>query len=232
MSASLRLLEGMGAPLDPAPPGGPETGAQGQPRHVVDVCRCPLVKHRHGTAAMYSTCGCRCRPCTDAAAKAKADRDKRVYLLRSPMMVNSIGSRRRIQALCRLGYSQTDQSEYLGVHLQTVNAILRRDKITLKLRNKIRRMYNDLSMKPAPDSHRARYARTVAERHGWPAVLDWDDDAIDDPKGRPHSGKKGRIRWEDEFEFLVSCGESEEQALKQLGRTPSALYKKKARAAA
>lgn len=194
---------------------------------VAKECTCPRARHQHGTNEMYSRCGCRCAKCTQAAAESVLDYTKRRYLARGALVVPALGARRRIHALCAIGYSQKAQAEYLGVSWKTVSAITggRQLRVSRALLVRIQGMYDALGMTPAPESHQARYSRTVASKHGWAPPLAWDDDTIDDPTAQPSTPEDGRYDWRTELEFLMSFGASEEQALKQLGRTKRALVK-------
>lgn len=136
--------------------------------------------HPHGHYRRYNR-GCRCRPCTDAAAARLRDYVKRRHLNRGPLLTDPTGVRRRLQALSAVGWSFSDLAVELGVSPQAVYDATRREKVGPQLRRKVEELYDRLSMTPGP----SRYARTNARRHGWPPPLAWDDAAIDDPQSEP-----------------------------------------------
>ena len=133
--------------------------------------------------------------------------------------VPQIGAQRRIRALCAIGWDQTYQSEYSGI---STRSLKRCTQITRRVHEAVCRMYEDLSMKPGPSI----YSKAAAKANNWAPPLAWDDDALDDPDAKPYSGRDGKYDWQTDYEFLISCGESEEQALKKVGRKKSALDKR------
>lgn len=95
--------------------------------------------------------------------------------------VDAAGTRRRVQALMALGYSMSVQAAHLGKTVSNFYKVLRNPKVFASTARAVRDLYNALSMTPAPLSHGAKLARSMAARNGWPTPVAWDDDLIDLP---------------------------------------------------
>lgn len=96
--------------------------------------------------------------------------------------VDSIGTQRRAQALCAIGYSLSDQARRLGYPVSAYHrSMLRAERVTAGRARAVRDLYDELAMTPGP----SRRARLDAAKKGWPPPLAWDD--IDDPDEIPCS---------------------------------------------
>ncbi|WP_102509103.1 hypothetical protein [Sanguibacter massiliensis] len=94
-----------------------------------------------------------------------------------------IGTRRRIRALLAIGWTHDLIAAAAGLPERRTVTLLSQAGHLCSLENheRIKRVYNELSMTPGPsETNRAR-ARKF--RHVPP--LAWDDDTIDDPSARP-----------------------------------------------
>lgn len=98
----------------------------------------------------------------------------------STQHVSGVGTRRRIRALMAIGWSHAAMRAKSGV-LTAVALNQKGDLVTRAMYDRVRALYDDLSMTPGP-SAKTR-ARAVAA--GYPPPLSWDDDAIDDPAATP-----------------------------------------------
>lgn len=107
---------------------------------------------------------------------------------RAAKQVNPTGTRRRLQALATLGYSYPYLSEKLGVNPRGVAAYAAPSKrwVMRDTAEKVRQLYDELSMKPGPD----QTAALRAKNKGWAPPLAWDDDTIDDPNALPKFGHR------------------------------------------
>jgi hypothetical protein len=146
---------------------------------------------RHGTyagsIAHYIGKTPSCQPCRDAAATYRRQRRARLYLARATTLeVNPVGSIRRIQALVRLGHSMRLIDEHMGWTWGTTSRfIVAGHKLTHRTTaDRIATVYERLCM-TIPDGQYALRNRRLAERHGWPAPLAWND--IDDPAEKPRT---------------------------------------------
>lgn len=149
---------------------------------------------------------------------------ERVLAEAESLKVPRIGVQRRLEALMWMQWPGDFLKERLGAHPND----LRRypsPTISREMHRKVSALYDELSMKLGPSPK----TRTYAQRSGFSPPLAWEEDTIDDPDSVPYSGKEKKYDWQQDYEFLLSCGVSEEQALKQLGRNRSALDKRTTR---
>lgn len=91
------------------------------------------------------------------------------------------GTRRRIEALQCMGWSQQVLADRLGVSVPAVSKIKRQPRVQAAKARRIAAIYDDLSMRPGPD----RRTKAWAAKQGYAPPLAWDDDAIDDPAAQP-----------------------------------------------
>lgn len=101
------------------------------------------------------------------------------------LCVPVLGTLRRIQALCAMGWSLTAQADRIGWTVANYQAIFRREQLQKKTTDTISDLYEKLSGTPAPPGYGATLARKNAGRRGWFPPLAWDDDTIDVPDAFP-----------------------------------------------
>lgn len=145
--------------------------------------RPPVAGAKHGTTSGYYTSRCRCRPCRDAASERQRDYDRARILGLGSSLVSAVGTTRRIRALYALGWSSDHIAEACGMSANAVRVTTRNSKVTRDKEQRIRKAYDQLSMKVGPHRHLASMARNL----GYAPPLAWDDDHIDDPSARPDS---------------------------------------------
>jgi hypothetical protein len=144
----------------------------------------------HGTPGK----GCRCGICGQANRDYQDRRARLMAYGQWEVLTDATGTRRRIQALMRCGWSLGLLSARLGQSRQVLRAKLRdRGRVTPATAAAVRRLYDDLWDRPPPEGTRfERRAATMARRHaaerGWPPPLGWADDEIDDPEASPADG--------------------------------------------
>ncbi|EFQ82732.1 hypothetical protein HMPREF0063_11941 [Aeromicrobium marinum DSM 15272] len=144
-------------------------------------------------------------------------------------IVPSIGTARRIQALVAIGWSQSKIAAQIGMNRSNFGPLAhgRRD-VTAGTAAAVRKIYDELSMTPAPVSlvhERSSVSRSLrfAAVAGWVTPLAWDDDTIDDPAAVPQVGAPARRDLVEDYDWLVENGESRWSALQILGVTQSAI---------
>lgn len=124
--------------------------------------------------------------------RIQAGHKTRVHIARRIMAVTAdnvsrgpvIGTRRRIQALRRIGWPCSAIAKAGGIDLATVKELSREDcraTTTRRYIDAVAVAYDRLSMQLGPSVRTV----TIATAHGWPPPLAWDDDKIDDPRARP-----------------------------------------------
>lgn len=100
-------------------------------------------------------------------------------------LIPTVGVRRRVQALACIGWSVSDQARRIGMAPTNLPTVIRRTRVERRTDDAVRRLYDDLSMSPAPAGYSATRARNDAFRRSWFGPLAWDDDTIDDPDAFP-----------------------------------------------
>ena len=144
---------------------------------------------RHGSVAGYSA-HIRdrirpCEPCRRAQMRyVKKWKLNNVAGVRATLP--ALGTRRRIQALMRIGWSTNQIADRSGVGLGTVSRVANseRPRVWRSVAAAISETYDALCMTPGPAPV---VARRAAARH-WPSPLAWDDiDTDPEPKGTRHA---------------------------------------------
>jgi hypothetical protein len=141
---------------------------------------------RHGTTEGYYTDRCRCRPCRDAVAARQRTYDRARMLGHGGRTVPGVGTARRIRALYALGWTSDHIAEVAGMTGNAVRVTTRNARVTRDKERRIKRAYDELSMRLGPSRHLASQARA----RGYMPPLAWDDDTIDDPGAHPNLGTK------------------------------------------
>lgn len=100
-------------------------------------------------------------------------------------VVSATGARRRIQALCAIGWGFRAQAELAGWPRDRWHRINREERILAATAQLVRDVYRQLSMTPAPTGYASTRIRKVAARDGWFPPLAWDDECLDDPAATP-----------------------------------------------
>lgn len=99
-------------------------------------------------------------------------------------LVSPVGSRRRIQALMALGWTQTELAKRLSLsHDRLSDVLCRHTKIRASRARAINDLFEELSSTPGPSDR----TRIIARRKGYVPPLAWND--IDDPDEQPAMGE-------------------------------------------
>lgn len=107
---------------------------------------------------------------------------KKVYLNGGNLMVDATGIRRRLSALTAIGYDFRMIGDKLGMdrsHLGNLNN-KRKQKVYPETADKIKTIYEELSMLPPPDNWLTERTARQARQRGCVGPLAWDDETIDD----------------------------------------------------
>ena len=107
--------------------------------------------------------------------------------------VSSVGTRRRIQALCWVGWTVQAQADHMGVDRQGLDRALRGKHVLRTTADTVAAMFEQMVLTPPPadtSRHQAwvSAARRRARAHGWAPPGAWDEDTIDDPHALPDYG--------------------------------------------
>ena len=158
--------------------------------------------------------------------------------------VPAAGTRRRLQALVAIGWSQAELGRRLGMNPSNFGTMLGRDQVTAATDRAVRQLYDGLwNRKPPEPDHRARIsasrARSYARSRGWAPPMAWDDEEIDkpdaaQPQGWERTGRQTRRAAEvaEDAAELFRQGYSREHVQVRLGMTKTALERSLLRARA
>lgn len=124
---------------------------------------------------------------------ATASRILAVHPQKAPSTsIDGTGTRRRLQALVAIGWSQRSLADRLEMTGPNLGRVIHGycDQVLVRTARQVAELYDDLSMTPGPDPRSV--ARAAAA--GWPPPLCWDDDTIDDPTASPAERRTDRRR--------------------------------------
>lgn len=132
--------------------------------------------------------------------------------------VPRVGAVRRIQALLALGWTHEHMREHCGIRTHTLMS-QEGSWVTLRNHNRVRAMYERLSMTPGPSA----LTRARAAKAGYVPPLAWDDTSIDDPSAWADLGDEhAELIDEIEIDRFIS-GDLPWQAITKAGRLHAAL---------
>jgi hypothetical protein len=96
------------------------------------------------------------------------------------------GTRRRVQALAWMGWSGGEVARRAGYHHATLHTLIYRGSMSVRLAERVRVIYGELSHVQGP----SQMAAVKARRLGFAPPAAWDEGEIDDPKARPRGVRK------------------------------------------
>lgn len=135
--------------------------------------------------------------------------------------VDITGSRRRIRALQRVGYTYEFLAGELGLTNEAVREIgfdPTHSHITAGCARRVVRVFDRLHLTPGP----SRITERRAERKGWHPPLAWDEDTIDDPAAEPIDVRrklhtKNGASWVEDYHELNDIGLTDRAIADRLG---------------
>ncbi|QRZ05924.1 hypothetical protein [Mycolicibacterium austroafricanum] len=113
--------------------------------------------------------------------------------------VDSVGTRRRVEALQALGWSRRFQEEQLGWCRSRLTGLCRSRRVLARNAQAVSGLFEVLSATPGPSD----WVRAFAARRGYAPPLAWDD--IDDPNESPNVGEEVWVPFPErlaELEYL------------------------------
>ena len=173
----------------------------------------------------------RIRPHTEAAILAVT------LNLGGAISTPSVGTRRRLQALVAIGWSQSKLAAHLGMGPGNFGRVIHGNttpNVTIATARAVTALYDQLWDQPPPHTaHRDHIAYTRAINHAtafdWPVPMAWDEDDLDDPDAQPDRGQTeaslGRpsTYHVDDIEWLADEGLTVDGIAARLGVGPGAI---------
>ncbi len=139
----------------------------------------------HGTWRCYRRTLCARPECLAAWQRYKKGREHARHngeLTR----VDSIGTHRRLQGLMFMGYSGRWLAKQIPVSSSgDLVRLMRAPRVATATAEKVRRVYDEYAMTPAPSNRWTTKVRNHARVKGFHSPLSWDDDELDDPNAKP-----------------------------------------------
>jgi hypothetical protein len=106
-------------------------------------------------------------------------------------LIDATGTRRRVQALITLGWTQVFLREKIGVSKKAFQRLLTNSRVTADLARRVVPLYDELWKRPPYVTEVSALAagkvRRQAQQAGFFGPLAWDDDQIDDPAAIPQT---------------------------------------------
>lgn len=114
-------------------------------------------------------------------------------------LVDAAGTRRRVQALIVLGWSQAKLATRLGMKPTNFGDLLTSQQVTAATARAVAALYDQLwHVAPPEDTHRDRIAASRARRYaadrGWLPPMAWDDELLDLPDAELEAELERRAR--------------------------------------
>lgn len=151
----------------------------------------------------------------------------------SSRLTDATGTRRRVQALMRAGWSSDALAPHLGFSPSRVSQLASASvqaSVTFAVRDRVAVLYRRLENTPGV----SLTSMQRAERKGWLRPVDWDGLDMDDPEAQsvPEPRATRAVVVAEEADFLESQGLSQELIAAQLGMSVNTLQIYRARAKA
>ena len=132
------------------------------------------------------------------------------------------GTRRRVQALQRLGWSLQHIADRAGVSKQALASSVSAQRVTTRVARTVRDIYLELENAAGPSERARRHAATK----GWPPPAAWDN--IDDVDEHPDqslwvSGEQSGTLTLEDLTDCASWGMTREQTAQRLGVRPGSI---------
>lgn len=177
----------------------------------------------------------RIRPTT--AAKILAVRAG-LHSLGATTCVDGTGTRRRLEALVAIGWSQSKLAGRLGMQPGNFGKTLRSRRVQAGTARAVRALYDELWHTAPPqaewrDKISVSRALHYAQARGWVPPMAWDDERIDDPAARPSGALyscRGRLPQGAELAALLISDEPTAAIAARYGVKPAAIRSARARA--
>ncbi|MGX1805178.1 helix-turn-helix domain-containing protein [Nocardia sp. NPDC055321] len=143
-------------------------------------------------------------------------------------LVPILGARRRFQALVASGYPATQLARELSassLNHRTIRALMGHridhgrpaQQIGAERERAVKDLFDRLQLVPGPSAQ----ARALGQRHRWPLPMEWDENALDDPHGRPTRSRwtsaSSRSERHEQVADLTARGFTSTQIAEQLG---------------
>lgn len=143
------------------------------------------------------------------------------------MYVDGFGTARRVQALCRLGWSLAEQAQITRRTVAEFEVLLRAEPVPTRVAYQIDGLYRRLVSNLWRPGPAADETRAWAAAQGWASPLEWTADTIDDPAAvpttTPRSGTDALRAWLVNYLLLEAQGLTRRQIAAKLCTTTNSI---------
>jgi transcriptional regulator with XRE-family HTH domain len=139
-----------------------------------------------------------------------------------PVLLNPIGTIRRLQALVAAGYTQADLANRLGMKPCNVSRLMSTERrVHVKTADAVSALFDELQLMPGPSSA----ARRRGARMGWALPLAWDEDEIDDPAAEPDKSRRRPVSFPERYAEMRELGYGDLQIISKWQVQPASLLR-------
>jgi hypothetical protein len=140
-----------------------------------------------------------------------------------PVLVNPIGTIRRLQALVAAGYTQRDLATKLNIKDCNVCRLMSSGDRTVHVNtaDAVSALFDDLQLIPGPSNA----ARRRGARMGWALPLAWDEDEIDDPAAEPDKSRRMPVSFPERYAEMRELGYGDLQIISKWQVQPASLLR-------
>lgn len=161
---------------------------------------------RHGTLTGYHLDGCRCDPCT--AASTRYEKRRHLDALEGRRRtVDTIGSRRQMQALAVAGFPIRIVAEHLGLPINRLHRTVNGKRMSPDLARSIGRVYRRLRyadpLRHGVTAVQSARVSGMARGKGWVGPEAWEASDIGDPAAQPAEPDAYVYRPLDSYEAIA-----------------------------
>jgi len=137
--------------------------------------------------------------------------------------MDSIGTVRRLRALCAAGYTHKDLAKRLAVNEFWLFAMIEGDSDTVDADSaaRVSALFNQIQLIPGKSAEARQRARA---RH-WASPLAWDEDDIDNPAAKPHQGRQRALRFPERYAEMRELGCKDTEILRHWNIQPESLLR-------
>lgn len=149
--------------------------------------------------------------------------------LATSALVPGVGSRRRLQAMVALGWTQKRLAQLLGVEPENLRVTMRSERVFRSTSERVAELYERIGDEPPPvRNHWEAGAVTASRRRaaeaGWLPPAAWDDPDTDPEPVIPIVRADKRPRYDgvnvvEDVEWLIRCGATREHIAYRLGES-------------
>lgn len=137
--------------------------------------------------------------------------------------VSAVASSRRLQGLCRMGFTQRYIAKRVGCSTDVLDKYLRLHGPMAKasIAQGIAELFDELQMtrldSPILNTPHAKRTRTLAIRQGWALPMQWSEESIADPAAKPIEAGGGAAPFPERYAEMVEIGLSDSGIAPRMG---------------